>query len=97
MTPTRFTQPDKNKPMAQAHQEFKDPALSMAVRIPSPPPLLDELNRLLDDPNSEMDAIAKVVQSDAGLTARLFRTLAKPSYGLRKPSAPCPRPSPWWA
>ncbi|MEW5769441.1 MAG: HDOD domain-containing protein [Pseudomonadota bacterium] len=71
--------------MTKKHQEFTDPALSMAVRIPSPPPLLDELHRLLDDPNSEMDDIAKVVQSDAGLTAMLFRTLSKPSYGLRKP------------
>ncbi len=66
-------------------QEFTDPALSMAVRVPSPPPLLDELHRLLDDPNSEMDEIAKVVQSDAGITASLYRTLAKPCYGLRKP------------
>ena len=71
--------------MPQKHQEFTDPALSMAVRIPSPPPLLDELHRLLEDPNSEMEDIAKVVQSDAGLTARLYRTLSKPSYGLRKP------------
>jgi HD-like signal output (HDOD) protein len=71
--------------MPQTYQEFSDPALSMAVRIPSPPPLLDELQRLLDDPNSEMEDIAKVVQSDAGLTARLYRTLSKPGYGLRKP------------
>lgn len=71
--------------MAQTHQEFTDPALSMAVRIPSPPPLLEELQRLLDDPDSEMEDIAKVVQSDAGMTARLFRTLSKPAYGLRKP------------
>lgn len=67
------------------HQEFRDPALKMAVRIPSPPPLLDELNRLLDDPNAGMDDIAKVVQTDAGLTASLYRTLAKPVYGLRRP------------
>ncbi|NTV96781.1 MAG: HDOD domain-containing protein [Thiobacillus sp.] len=70
---------------AAKHQEFRDPALKMAVRIPSPPPLLDELNRLLDDPNAGMEDIAKVVQTDAGLTASLFRTLAKPVYGLRRP------------
>lgn len=68
-----------------AHKEFTDPALKMAVRIPSPPPLLDELNRLLDDPGSGMDGIGQVVQTDAGLTASLFRTLATPLYGLRRP------------
>lgn len=67
------------------HQEFKDPALKMAVRIPSPPPLLEELNRLLDDPNASMEDIGKVVQTDAGLTASLYRILAKPVYGLRRP------------
>lgn len=70
---------------AARYQEFRDPALKMAVRIPSPPPLLDELNRLLDDPNAGMEDIAKVVQTDAGLTAGLYRTLAKPMYGLRRP------------
>jgi HD-like signal output (HDOD) protein len=77
----------KHPPAAPAatHQEFTDPALKMAVRIPSPPPLLDELNRLLDDPNAGMEDIGAVVQTDAGLTAGLFRTLAKPMYGLRRP------------
>lgn len=68
-----------------SHQEFRDPALSMAVRIPSPPPLLDELGRLLDDPNASMEEIAQVIQTDAGVTASLYRILAKPVYGLRRP------------
>lgn len=67
------------------HQEFTDPKLGMAVRIPSPPPLVDELKKLLDDPFSEIDAIAELVQKDAGITACLFKTLAKPVYGLRRP------------
>ncbi|MCP5277257.1 MAG: HDOD domain-containing protein [Thiobacillus sp.] len=71
--------------MSHTYQEFTDPALPMAVRIPSPPPLLDELHALLEDPRSEMEDIARVVQSDAGLTSRLYRTLSKPCYGLRKP------------
>lgn len=70
---------------AARHQEFTDPALKMAVRIPSPPPLLDELNRLLEDPNAGMEEIGQVVQTDAGLTASLYRTLAKPMYGIRRP------------
>ena len=74
------------KPAATAtHQEFTDPALKMAVRIPSPPPLLDEINRLLDDPNARMEEFGQVVQTDAGLTASLYRTLAKPMYGVRRP------------
>jgi len=70
---------------AASHQEFTDPALKMAVRIPSPPPLLDELNRLLEDANAGMEEIGQVVQTDAGLTASLYRTLAKPMYGIRRP------------
>jgi len=32
-----------------------------------------------------MDSISQVIQTDAGLTASLFRMLAKPIYGLRRP------------
>jgi len=67
------------------HQEFTDPALKMAVRIPSPPPLLDQIMRLLEMPNASMEDISLVIQTDAGLTASLYRMLAKPIYGLRRP------------
>jgi HD-like signal output (HDOD) protein len=67
------------------HKKFTDPRLGMAVRIPSPPPLVDELRKVLDDPVSEIDAIAELVHKDAGITASLFKTLAKPIYGLRRP------------
>jgi HD-like signal output (HDOD) protein len=66
-------------------KSFSDPALKMAVQIPSPPPLLDELNRLLDAPNASMEEIGLVIQTDAGLTASLYRMLSKPIYGLRRP------------
>lgn len=75
----------KPAPANTRYEEFTDPGLKMAVRIPSPPPLLDELNRLLDDPNAGMEEIGKIVQTDAGLTASLYRTLSKPMYGIRRP------------
>lgn len=81
MAPRKVTQ----KAPAETHQTFTDPGLKMAVRIPSPPPLLDELNRLLDDANAGMEDIGAVVQTDAGLTASLYRTLSKPMYGVRRP------------
>jgi|GEM_PF-433815 len=65
--------------------EVRDPRLGMVVRVPTPPPLLEELHRMLDDPRAGMDDIAALLQKDAGLTASLFRTLAKPVYGLRRP------------
>jgi HD-like signal output (HDOD) protein len=68
-----------------SHKKFSDPKLGMSVRIPSPPPLVDELQKLLDDPASEIDSIAELVQKDAGITASLYKTLAKPIYGLRRP------------
>jgi HD-like signal output (HDOD) protein len=66
-------------------KSFSDPALKMAVQIPSPPPLLDDLIRLLDAPDASMEEIGLVIQTDAGLTASLYRMLAKPIYGLRRP------------
>jgi len=74
-----------NTKPAQTHQEFTAPELKMAVRIPSPPPHLDEINRLLDDPKATMEQIGELIHQDAGLTASLYRILAKPIYGLRKP------------
>lgn len=68
-----------------SHKKFSDPKLGMSVRIPSPPPLVDQLQKLLDDPSSEIDAIAGLVNKDAGITASLFKTLSKPVYGLRRP------------
>lgn len=70
---------------AANYAELTDPGLNMVVRIPSPPPLLDELHALLDNPKASMENIGKVVQTDAGLTASLFRTLTKPMYGIRRP------------
>ncbi|MEW5788407.1 MAG: HDOD domain-containing protein [Pseudomonadota bacterium] len=67
------------------HKVFKDPKTGLSLRIPSPPPLVDELERALGNPNTNMDIIAGLVQQDAGITAGLFRTLATPIYGLRKP------------
>ncbi|HNA82702.1 MAG TPA: HDOD domain-containing protein [Thiobacillaceae bacterium] len=67
------------------HQEFKDPKLGMAVRIPSPPPLVDDLRTLLDDPEASIENIATLVQKDAGVTASLYKILSKPIYGLRRP------------
>jgi HD-like signal output (HDOD) protein len=82
MVPSKQTA--KPAPAAKS-KIFSDPALKMAVSIPSPPPLLDELMRLLDAPDASMEAIGQVIQTDAGLTASLFRMLAKPVYGLRRP------------
>ncbi len=70
---------------ATTSQTFTDPALKMAIRVPSPPPLLEALDRILADPMASMEDIGKVVQTDAGLTASLFRTLSRPVYGLRRP------------
>ena len=67
------------------HQVFTYPMLGIAVSIPSPPPLVDELKQLLDEAESEIDAIAELVHKDAGITASLYKTLAKPIYGLRRP------------
>ncbi len=75
----------ERKAAVAPNKEFSDPALKMAVSIPSPPPLLEDLMRLLDSPNAGLEEISQVIQTDAGLTASLYCTLAKPIYGLRRP------------
>lgn len=55
------------------------------IQIPSPPALLMDLERLANEPKVNLQAIAERISQDAGVTAQVFRTLATPAYGLKRP------------
>ncbi|MCU0841855.1 MAG: HDOD domain-containing protein [Thiobacillaceae bacterium] len=61
------------------------PATALDIQIPSPPALLLDLERLMDEPRVNLQAIAERIAQDAGVTAQIFRLLASPAYGLRRP------------
>lgn len=50
--------------------------------LPTLPKVLDEVNRLMEDPNSSTDQIAKVVSLDQALTARILKMVNSPIYGF---------------
>jgi len=52
------------------------------VELVSLPEVLIRLNALVDDPRSSMEDIARVIETDAGLAARLLRIVNSPFYGL---------------
>jgi HD-like signal output (HDOD) protein len=56
-----------------------------SILIPSPPSLLIELERLMDEEDINIAAVAQLISKDPGVTAQIFRQLASPVYGLSKP------------
>ncbi|NWG86039.1 MAG: HDOD domain-containing protein [Hydrogenophilaceae bacterium] len=56
-----------------------------SVLIPSPPTLLIELERLMDEEDINIAAVAELISQDPGVAAQIFRQIASPIYGLSKP------------
>ncbi len=52
--------------------------------LPSPPAILQELNRLAAEPATDSNAFAHVIEQDPSLVARLLRIVNSPFYGLRQ-------------
>lgn len=52
------------------------------IELVSLPEALVRLNSLVDDPRSSMEDIARVIETDTGLAARLLRIVNSPFYGL---------------
>jgi HD-like signal output (HDOD) protein len=50
--------------------------------LPTLPRVLDEVTRLIDDPDSSMEDIAKVISLDQVLSAKVLRMANSPIYGL---------------
>ncbi len=50
--------------------------------VVSLPEVYYRVQELIDDPNHDTGTLAKVIESDSGLTARLLRAVNSPLYGL---------------
>ncbi len=69
---------------AEEQQEL-DKLLKNGITIPAQPKIMLEMERLLNKPQVNIGAIAKLVSKDPALTAIVFRIIGSPIYGLRKP------------
>jgi HD-like signal output (HDOD) protein len=59
-------------------------ALIKSIRIPPRPSLLAELQRELAAPDPALDAIARIVASDVGMSGALLKLANSPFYGTRR-------------
>lgn len=66
-------------------QQELDKLLGSGITIPAQPKIMVEMERLLNQPQVNIGAIAKLVSKDPALTAIIFRIIGSPIYGLRKP------------
>ena len=66
--------------MATSKPEANDPLGRHGIMLPSEPAVLQELQSLVDDANSDVKQMAGVIVRDPGLTARLFRLARSPAY-----------------
>lgn len=58
--------------------------LDSGIVIPSPPIILQDINRILADPDASIGDIAALVKRDAGISAAIFKMAASPAFGLRR-------------
>lgn len=68
-----------------SEQQLIDNLLKSGVVIPPQPAVLIEMGQLLGKPNTKINAIAKLVAKDAGISAMVFKVISSPAYGLGKP------------
>jgi len=70
---------------SRLYQDYLDDQLA----VPSMPDIALRVRRAIDDPNRSVDDIAKIVQADPGLTARLVQVANSPLYRGTTPVLGC--------
>lgn len=73
------------RPLAPEEQKQFDELLSSGIQIPAQPSILLEIEKLLNSPRNNTNAIAKLINQDTGLCAVVFKVVNSPFYGLSKP------------
>jgi HD-like signal output (HDOD) protein/ActR/RegA family two-component response regulator len=72
----------------EMHQRLDNPALADLIggirQLPSSPMLYAELTRMIADPNVGVAQISRVVERDAGITARLLHVANSAFFGVRR-------------
>lgn len=70
---------------SRLYQDYLDDQLA----VPSMPDIALRVRRAIDDPNKNVEDIAKIVQADPGLTARLVQVANSPLYRGTTPVLGC--------
>jgi len=73
-----------NIPVDTNTQQQIEALLSSGVNLPPQPKVLLEIEAQASKPNVSMRSIAQLLSNDAGLTARIFKVIHSPLFGLRR-------------
>ena len=60
-------------------------ALPPSVKLPMMPTVVTEFSQKAEDPDTHPKVLAKIVESDTGLTCELLRYINSSAFGLRRP------------
>ncbi len=60
--------------------------------LPTLPSVLDEVTKLVDDPNSSTEQVAKVISQDQVLSAKVLKWLTRQFMAFREESPPFSMP-----
>lgn len=74
-----------NRPLTPEDQKQFDDLIQGGIQIPPQPAILLEIEKLLNSPRNNTNAIAKLIGQDPGLCAVVFRVVNSPFYGLSRP------------
>jgi Predicted signal transduction protein len=74
-----------NRPLTPEDQKQFDDLIQGGIQIPPQPAILLEVEKLLNSPRNNANALAKLIGQDPGLCAVVFRVVNSPFYGLSKP------------
>jgi len=73
------------RPLTPEVQKQFDDLIQGGIQIPPQPAILLEIEKLLNSPRNNTNALAKLIGQDPGLCAVVFRVVNSPFYGLSKP------------
>jgi len=73
-----------NTALTQADQDQIEAFLSKGVNLPPQPRILTEIDAVASKRNASMRSISDLVGRDAALTARMFKIIHSPFFGLRR-------------
>ena len=66
--------------MNDGEQNLIDQIIDSKITIPPQPAILLEIERMVNSPNDNLKNISKLISSDAGMTAAIFKLANSPFY-----------------
>jgi HD-like signal output (HDOD) protein len=65
--------------------------LPPSIKLPTLPQALLDFNRRAEDPNTGVNELGKIIQSDTGLTCELLKVVNSAMYGLKQKASTAPQ------